>query len=208
MELNIGLLGLQGAIEEHEAAVVNAGNKLNVSVKLFRVTLPVDLEGIDGIIMPGGESTAMIKQGTRSGLLPVLNELIKTGLPVFGTCAGSILLATKTRRNSNEEIVNGAFPFLDTIIMRNGYGTQKDSFSKKLEVKGFDRSFEGIFIRAPIIESVNSPDIEVLATFNNTPIFVVNKNIMATTFHPELTDDTRIHELFLQKVIKYKNKKI
>ena len=196
MDLKIGLLGLQGAIEEHEVAIVNAGLSLGIQVETSRVTLPDQLDGLDGIILPGGESTAMIKQGNRSGLLPKLNSMLIEGFPAFGTCAGAILLSKRVRHTEVSPVTQGAFAFLDIEILRNGYGTQRDSFSTKLEVKGFKEQFEGVFIRAPIISDPGTT--EVLASTRGHPVFVKSGRIMATTFHPELTEDTRIHSMFLK----------
>lgn len=199
MVLKIGLLGLQGAIEEHEVAVMNAGRTLGLEVQVSRVTLPEQLEGLDGIILPGGESTAMIKQGTRSGLLPRLNSMLAQNFPAFGTCAGAILLSKKVRRTEDSPVTQGAFPFLDIEILRNGYGSQRDSFSTDLMIKGFEEPFEGVFIRAPIISEPGTS--EVLASTRGYPVFVRSGKIMVTTFHPELTEDTRIHSLFLKSII-------
>ena len=197
--MNIGLLGLQGAIDEHDVAIKNAGISLGLKISTTRVTLPEHLEGLDGIILPGGESTAMIKQGTRSGLLQRLNEMLNQGFPAFGTCAGAILLSKRVRRNPESPLTEGAFPFLDIEILRNGYGTQKDSFSVSLEVKNFSKKFEGVFIRAPIISSYD-PTVEVLSEVRGNAVLVRSSKIMASTFHPELTSDTRIHQIFLESL--------
>lgn len=191
----IGLLGIQGAIEEHERALLHAGADLGLNIELRRVTLPDHLEGLAGLVIPGGESTAMIKQGTRSGLLSILNKMLNNGFPIFGTCAGAILLAKHVKKTTESPITNGAFPYLDIEILRNGYGTQKDSFTMKFQV--LEKEFEGVFIRAPIISSVGKT-VEILAEARGNPVFVKAGNVIATTFHPELTEDSRIHEIFLQ----------
>lgn len=207
MELKIGLLGLQGAIEEHEASLRDAANKLNLVVTISRVTLPEHLEELDGIVMPGGESTAMIKQGNRTGLLPKLKLLMDEDFPAFGTCAGAILLAKETRRNIDSPVIPGAFPYLEMQILRNGYGTQRDSFSTKFKIKDLDEDFEGVFIRAPIIENTES-GVEVLSKTRGHATFVRKGNIMATTFHPELTEDSRIHQEFLKIVRAFKANRV
>lgn len=198
--INIGILGLQGAIEEHEAAIANAANKKGIMINVKRLILPEDLENTDGIIMPGGESTAMILIGERNGILKAVREKIKQGIPVFGTCAGAILLSQQVRRNADSPVNEGAFPFLDIEILRNGYGRQVDSFTIDLNIKGQNKHFKGVFIRAPVISHI-SDEIEVLAEVRNTPVFIRHNQIFATTFHPELTDNTLIHELFIESII-------
>ena len=187
--VNIGILGLQGAIEEHEAAIANAANKKGIEINIKRLILPQDLIDIDGIIMPGGESTAMILIGERNGMLRAVRDKINQGIPVFGTCAGAILLSQQVKRNADSPVKRGAFPFLDIEILRNGYGRQVDSFTIDLSIKGQDKHFKGVFIRAPVISQIGT-EIEVLAEVRNTPVFIKQKQIFATTFHPELTDDS------------------
>jgi 5'-phosphate synthase pdxT subunit len=198
--INIGILGLQGAIEEHEAAIANAANKKGIVINVKRVILPEDLIDIDGIIMPGGESTAMILIGERNGMLNAVREKIRQGMPVFGTCAGAILLSQQVRRNASSPVKEGAFPFLDIEILRNGYGRQVDSFTIDLNIKDQDKPFRGVFIRAPVISHI-SDEIEVLSEVRNSPVFIRYNKIFATTFHPELTNDSLIHELFLESLL-------
>lgn len=200
-KLTIGVLGLQGAIEEHEQATLGAASKKGVEVKIRTVLLPEDLEGLDGIIMPGGESTAMIKQGTKSGLLPTLRDFLERDLPAFGTCAGAILLSKRVKRDEGSSIIEGAFPILDITTLRNGYGRQKDSFTTHLEIKSISPQFEAVFIRAPIIEEAGN--VEVLAKFKEKPTMVRHSNIIASTFHPELSESTAVHEFFLDLAKKY-----
>ncbi|RMG28066.1 MAG: pyridoxal 5'-phosphate synthase glutaminase subunit PdxT [Methanobacteriota archaeon] len=195
----IGLLGLQGAIEEHEATVKEAGKNLGINIEIRQVLLPEDLDGLDGIIMPGGESTAMIKQGSKSGLLPALRDLLANGFPAFGTCAGAILLAKRVKRNAESEIKEGAFPVLDMTILRNGYGRQKDSFSVPLHISKIETDLDAIFIRAPIIEEIGE-ELDVLASFDGHPVIVQKEKILASTFHPELSGNTGIHQYFLKMI--------
>lgn len=192
----IGILSLQGAIEEHNKLVHEAANKLGIEVHTKRVILPKEIEDIDGLIMPGGESSAMILIGSKNGMLDAVRNQIKNGLPVFGTCAGAILLSNNVRRTENSESKEGAFPFLDIEILRNGYGRQINSFSTMIPIDGEDREFEGIFIRAPRIKSIGKNVISY-SSIKGDAVFVQQDNIMATTFHPELTNDTRIHEQFI-----------
>ena len=202
MYLKIGVLALQGAIEEHIHILKTAGKKIDVDVEVVRVINPIDLDDLDGLIMPGGESTSMTLIGGKTGMLDaVLAKIVD--LPTFGTCAGAILLSKKTKRNENTDVQDGVFPLLNAQILRNGYGRQRDSFSTNLSIKSFDDPFEGIFIRAPKFESING-SIEVLASVRDNPVLIRQENILAATFHPELTNDTRIHEYFLKMVLEKK----
>jgi 5'-phosphate synthase pdxT subunit len=197
--LIIGILSLQGAIEEHEKSIIKAAENLKIDLQTKRVILPDEIEDIDGLIMPGGESSAMILIGTKNGMLDAVRSKIKEGLPVFGTCAGAILLSTKVRRNDNSELTEGAFPFLNIELVRNGYGRQVDSFSTMVDLNKVENKFEGVFIRAPRIRSIGN-EVNSLAEIKGDPVYVQQDNILATTFHPELTNDTRIHEKFLQMI--------
>ncbi len=183
----IGVLAIQGDFAEHMETL----KRLNVEAK--KVRLPEDLVGVDGIIIPGGESTTLGIVGTRYGLFDALRERIKEGLPVFGTCAGAIVLA-KTILESDQPRIG----VLNIAINRNAYGRQKDSFEADIYVpKLGEIPVRGVFIRAPIIESVDE-NVEVLAELDGKPVFVQQGNVVATTFHPELTEDTRIHRYFLR----------
>ncbi|MHA2248895.1 MAG: pyridoxal 5'-phosphate synthase glutaminase subunit PdxT [Candidatus Kariarchaeaceae archaeon] len=200
--LKIGVLSLQGAIEEHELALTQASQKLDLNVKLSRVILPEEIEEIDGIVMPGGESSAMILMGKKNGMLNALTQKLSKSLPAFGTCAGAILLSKRVRRNKQSPMTEGAFPLLDIDIRRNGYGRQAESFSTPLKIQDSSNHFHGVFIRAPVIEKIESK-LEILSSFQNKPVLVKQDNLIACTFHPELTNDTRIHELFLKIVLQY-----
>ncbi|MEZ8221880.1 pyridoxal phosphate synthase yaaE subunit [Candidatus Fervidibacteria bacterium JGI MDM2 JNZ-1-D12] len=183
----IGVVTIQGDFAEH----MDMLHRLNVKTKGVR--LPEDLEGVDGVIIPGGESTTLGIVGTRYGLFDALREQIEEGLPVFGTCAGAIVLA-KTILESDQPRIG----VLDIVINRNAYGRQKDSFEADIFVPKFGEvPVRGVFIRAPVIEAVGE-GVEVLAELDGKPVFVQQGNVIATTFHPELTDDTRIHRYFLQ----------
>lgn len=187
--LTIGILGIHGSIEEHEQSLKNCG------VKSLRIKNADDLDLINGLIIPGGESTTMGKLMDWYGIAKILKQKIDSGLPVYGTCAGAILLAKKIsgpQRAQGLEVMN-------IEIERNAYGRQTESFettviltrpeSKKVEIPA-------VFIRAPRIKSVGK-NVEILAELNNEPILVQEKNLLAGTFHPELTDDLSVHEYFL-----------
>ncbi|MFA0757777.1 MAG: hypothetical protein NOOUEUKL_000429 [Candidatus Fervidibacter sp.] len=185
--MRIGVLAIQGDFAEHMAMLQRLG------VEAVKVRLTQDLEEIDGIILPGGESTTLGIVGTRYGVLEALRERLKAGLPAFGTCAGAIVLA-RTILESDQPRIG----ILDIVVNRNAYGRQKDSFEALIRVpKLGDPPLRGVFIRAPIIEAVGK-GVEVLAELDGKPVLVQQGRILASTFHPELTDDTRIHEYFLR----------
>lgn len=182
----IGVVTIQGDFAEHMEML----QRLSVQTKGVR--LPKDLEGVDGVIIPGGESTTLGIVGNRYGLFDALRERIEEGLPVFGTCAGAIVLA-KTILESDQPRIG----VLDIVINRNAYGRQKDSFEADIYVSKLGEfPVRGVFIRAPVIEAVGE-NVDVLAELEGKPVFVQQGKILATTFHPELTDDTRIHRYFL-----------
>jgi len=163
------------------------------NVDATEVRLPEDLEDMGGLIIPGGESTTMGSLMLRHGLDRELIKKYKEGMAIYGTCAGAILLA-KNIEDSNQPRLS----LLDISIKRNDYGRQIDSFESQLEIKKIGR-FTGIFIRAPVIEKVNS-GINVLSSFNKNPVLVQQGKILASTFHPELTNDRRVHEYFIGMV--------
>jgi len=186
----IGVLALQGAYEEH----ITALRELGVAVSTIR--LPVDLEGLDGLIIPGGESTTVLRLLTRFLLLEPIRSKIKHGLPVFGTCAGMICLA-KEVSNSHQL---GADPIgvMDIKVERNAFGRQVDSFEEDItvDVLGEER-FHAIFIRAPKITEVKPP-ATVLAISSTGDIVAARQDkLLTTAFHPELTHDLRLHRYFL-----------
>ncbi len=195
--INIGILGLQGAIEEHRKALNNAQLGLPFEINLVSVQQISDTKNLSGIVFPGGESTAMIKQGEASGLFNRLRELINDGLPAFGTCAGLILLSKRVKRTEGSEETKGIFSVLDVLTLRNGYGRQKDSFTTKLVIPDLgNKEIEGVFIRAPVISEIGN-NVKVLSKTRGNPVFVQQGNIIATTFHPELSGSPEIHVYFL-----------
>ena len=185
--LTIGVLALQGAYEAHAQTL----RVLGATPKLVRV--PEDLAGVAGLIMPGGESTTMLKFLERNGFFEVLQDFVKT-TPTFGTCAGAILLATQVEHPAQKSL--GA---LDITVERNAYGRQIDSTILKAETSLPGGPLEMVFIRAPRITRVG-PEVETLASREGFPVLVRSGHLLAATFHPELSDDTRIHKLFLDLV--------
>lgn len=191
--MNIGVLALQGAFIEHEKVLDKLG------IDYFEIRQKKDLiKQIDGLILPGGESTVMGKLLKDLDLFDSLKHLISNGLPVFGTCAGLILLS--------KEIINdnsSYFKTMDIIVLRNAYGRQLGSFQTMAEFKGIG-TIPMTFIRAPYIDSV-SENVEVLATVDNKIVAAKQQNQLVTAFHPELTNDTEVHQFFIN-MIKNKNR--
>ena len=172
--------------------------KLGIDGNVALVKRPHDLEGLKGIVIPGGESTVIGRVAERTGLLKVLREEIQRGLPVFGTCAGAILLAKEVYDAKVGKVEQPLIGVMDIKIARNYYGRQKDSFEVDLSIPVLgDKPFRGVFIRAPAIESVGS-NVKVLASYEGLPVLVQQDKMLAATFHPELTSDTRLHEYFIK----------
>jgi 5'-phosphate synthase pdxT subunit len=188
--VHIGVLALQGAFGAHIKRLAELG------VDGREVRQPRDLVGVDGLVMPGGESTTMSNLLASSGLFDEIKALVSDGLPVFGTCAGMILLATEVLDGRPDQRTFGA---LDATVRRNGYGRQLDSFETDLDVAGLDRPFHGVFIRAPRVEAVG-PAVEVLATHQDEAVLLRQGRVMAASFHPELTVDGRLHARFVELI--------
>ena len=183
--MKIGVLALQGAFREHLTTLASIG------VEGVEVRLPADLEDVAGLILPGGESTTMRRLIDRWGLRQPILDLAATGAPLFGTCAGLIVLAREIA--GGEEPI---LPLLDVTVERNAFGRQLDSFEADLSVPVLgDQPVHGVFIRAPIVERTG-PDVDVLARIDDDRIVAVReRNVIATAFHPELAGETRCHRL-------------
>ncbi len=188
--MHIGVLALQGAFRAHATRLAELG------VATRDVRTPADLAAVDALVMPGGESTTMSNLLTSSGLFDEVKARLSDGMPVFGTCAGLILLATEVHDGRPDQRSFGA---LDVTVQRNGYGRQRDSFETDLTVAGLDTPFHGVFIRAPRVESAG-PAVEVLASHDGDPVLVRQDRVMAAAFHPELTPDRRLHAAFVELV--------
>ncbi|MFE7359146.1 pyridoxal 5'-phosphate synthase glutaminase subunit PdxT [Streptomyces sp. NPDC057543] len=187
----IGVLALQGDVREHLIALASAD-------ALARpVRRPEELAEVDGLVIPGGESTTMSKLAALFGMLEPLRERVGDGMPVYGTCAGMILLADKILDpRAGQETVGG----IDMIVRRNAFGRQNESFEAAVEVAGIEGGpVEGVFIRAPWVESVGAR-AEVVAEHGGHIVAVRQGNALATSFHPELTGDHRVHAWFVDMV--------
>jgi 5'-phosphate synthase pdxT subunit len=185
----IGILALQGDVREHDRALTAAG------ATAVLVKRPEELEGLHGIVLPGGESSTMGRLMGLFGLLEPLQVLIAAGFPAYGTCAGMILLAGEVVDGRTDQPLLGG---LDITVRRNAFGSQVDSFEQDVAVAGVG-DVHGVFIRAPWVERVGA-DVEVLACVGEHPVAVRQGAVLATSFHPELTDDHRVHELFLTSI--------
>ena len=189
--MRIGILALQGDVREHKRVLAKLG------AEAIEVKLPQDLDDVDALIMPGGESTTIGMLMRKYKLDAKIRQKHNEGMPIYGTCAGAILLA--------KEIIGSKQPKLalaDISVKRNDYGRQIDSFEADLSIKDIGE-LKGIFVRAPIIKrSYNGA--EILAEYKNNPVMMRQDNILITTFHPELTNDIRIHEYFLNMAAEYK----
>ncbi|MEV8059395.1 pyridoxal 5'-phosphate synthase glutaminase subunit PdxT [Streptomyces antimycoticus] len=187
----IGVLALQGDVREHFAALTAAGATPR------QVRRPEELAEVEALVIPGGESTTMSKLAVIFGLLEPLRERVRAGMPVYGTCAGMIMLADKILDGRDDQETIGG---IDMIVRRNAFGRQNESFEARVDIEGIDGGpVEGVFIRAPWVESVGG-GAEVLATFDGHTVAVRQGNVLATSFHPELTGDHRVHKLFVEMV--------
>lgn len=184
----IGVLAMQGAYEEH----INILQDLDVSP--VEIRNKNDLQNIDGIIIPGGESTTMGKLIRTLDIYNDLKEKIESGMPVWGTCAGMILLAKSI---CNDDTVH--LGTMDIEVKRNAYGRQLGSFNTKSKVKDIGEDIEMVFIRAPYIENIDD-NVEVLSVVDNNIVAAKENNMLVTSFHPELTSDYRVHKYFLKMV--------
>ena len=186
----VGVLALQGAFDAHARRLAELG----VESRLVKDIS--DLDGLDGIILPGGESTTMSNLLVASGLGVVLTSRLHDGLPVFGTCAGMIMMAHTIHDGRPDQI---SFDAMDIKVRRNGYGRQNDSFEQDISITSLDSPFHALFIRAPVIESMGS-NVEVLASVDEHPVLVRQAHALASSFHPELVSDLRVHEIFLSMI--------
>jgi 5'-phosphate synthase pdxT subunit len=184
----IGVLAIQGDFAAHARTLRRIG------VDVIEVRRANDLDAADGLILPGGESTTMLKFIEEENLSASIIHFASQGKPIFGTCAGAILLAREVYNPAQASL-----GLIDIGVERNGYGRQVDSFIAEVETAIEGGPLEAVFIRAPKIKRTG-PEVEVLASLNGEPVLVREGNILAATFHPELTEDTRAHSLFVEMV--------
>jgi 5'-phosphate synthase pdxT subunit len=183
----VGVLALQGDFREHREMLEGMGHHVR------EIRKPAQLEGLDALIIPGGESTAIARLILSNGLQQPLRDFCASGRPVWGTCAGAILLAREV-----DSLDRPGIEVMDIRVRRNAFGRQADSFEADLDVRGLEGGpFRAVFIRAPLIEAVRGQAEAIAALADGTVVAARQANLLATSFHPELTGDSRLHELFL-----------
>jgi 5'-phosphate synthase pdxT subunit len=198
--LTIGILGLQGNLEEHTAATRLALERMKLNGSVTWVKTAKEAEMIDGLIIPGGESTVMGQLATFNRTLESIKQRIQGGMPALGTCAGLIMLAKKTYDRVLGETTQPILGVMDVVVQRNSFGRQRNSFETDLEIPLLgEKKFRGVFIRSPTIREAGT-NVKTLSRFNDTIVAVKEHNIIGTSFHPELTNDSRLHEYFLHSV--------
>ena len=200
MSVTIGVLAIQGDVAENVLATKNALEQSDVSGNVIEVKTPADVQKIDGLILPGGESTMMGQLSLVNGSLKQIKEKISAGMPVFGICAGLIMLS----KNASDRIVgNMDQPLLDMIdvkVERNSFGRQQESFEAQVSMDSLGISeFNGVFIRAPSISELGD-GVEAVSKFNDKVVAIKKDNILGTAFHPELTQDVSLHKYFVNMV--------
>ncbi len=186
----VGVLALQGAFRRHVEAIQALGQPA------CEIRLPADLERVEALVLPGGESTAMSLLLGANGLTEPLRAMLEAGTPVFGTCAGMILMADTVLDGRPDQVQLSDVPI---TVRRNGYGRQLASFEADIQIEGKVEPFRAVFIRAPRVEAVGE-GVEVLATVDEDPVLIRYRSVLAAAFHPELTPDLRLHELFLEMI--------
>lgn len=196
--LKIGILNLQGAVSEHYDITKKTVKQMNIKAEVKTVRYAKDVSGCDGLIISGGESTVIGKILFERGIDKIIKD---EQIPIFGTCAGMVLLAKKT--NYEQPLLE----LMDINVARNSFGRQKDSFETELDIIGI--KYPGVFIRAPTLIDYDKSkkDIKILCTLNDTIVAIQQQHNIAMSFHPELTEDTRIHEYFIKEIIENKKNK-
>lgn len=186
--MKIGVLALQGAVTEHIASIEKTGAQ---GLPIKRVE---QLEEVEGLIIPGGESTTIGKLMRKYGFIEAIRDFSGQGKPIFGTCAGMIVLAKRITGGESAHL-----ELMDITVARNAFGRQRESFECDLEVKGINEPVRAVFIRAPLINEVG-PDVDVLTVYNDEIVTARQDNLLVSSFHPELTDDYRMHQYFADMV--------
>lgn len=190
----IGVIGIQGAIAEHIHSFEKTINELNFNAEVFSVRNKDQIKSLDALVIPGGESTTISRFIQKLGLEEeILRRIKKKDLPIMGTCAGCVILANSIKDETHDVKLLKA---MDMTVKRNAFGRQKESFEQKIDIKGLNTPYNAVFIRAPTIEDILK-DCKALAKIDNKIVMARQDNLLALSFHPELTDDLRIHKYFL-----------
>ncbi|HEY5736064.1 MAG TPA: pyridoxal 5'-phosphate synthase glutaminase subunit PdxT [Nitrosopumilus sp.] len=205
MTLKLGVLAIQGDVAENISSLKNSVTELNQDATVNVVKTPEEISQLDGLIIPGGESTTIGQLSLVNGSLKEIKQKVESGMPVLGICAGMVLLAN----NASDKVIGKTeqplFGFLDIDLERNSFGRQRESFEANISMDSIGISnYNGVFIRAPTITTASN-DIEVLAKFNEKIVAIKKGNIIGTSFHPELTEDLAIHKYFVNLVKDAKN---
>ncbi|MFE9279249.1 pyridoxal 5'-phosphate synthase glutaminase subunit PdxT [Paenibacillus glucanolyticus] len=186
--MKVGVLALQGAVAEHIRSISLAGAE-GVPIKRRE-----QLQDVDGLIIPGGESTTIGKLMRKYGFMDAITQFSTQGKPIFGTCAGLIVLAERIQGDEEAHL-----KLMDITVARNAFGRQRESFETDLDVKGIDEKVRAVFIRAPLILEVGA-GVEVLSTYKDEIVTARQRHLLAASYHPELTDDYRLHQYFVEMV--------
>ena len=205
MSLNIGILAIQGDVQENTISIKKALDELKVDGKVIDVKTPEDIQKLDGLIIPGGESTTIGQLSLVNSSLKVIKEKIAKNMPVLGICAGMILLS----KSADDRVVGKTnqplLEVLDIKLERNSFGRQRESFEAEVSMDSIGiPKFQGVFIRAPAVSDTGS-DVQVLAKFNEKIVAIKKGNVIGTAFHPELTPDASLHKYFVNLVKDFKN---
>ncbi len=204
-EINVGILALQGDIEENIVATKDALSSLSLNAYTTPVRYQKDLESVDGLIIPGGESTVIGNLLTlKSGIRAILQKRLIQGMPAMGTCAGMIVMAKKAYDSVVGEMNQQLLGVLDVVVERNSFGRQNESFEANLPIDGFDGDdFRGVFIRAPSVTKVGT-NVKIIGRFGEKVVAVQQGNIIGTSFHPELSGDLRFHKHLVVLIMRSK----
>lgn len=205
MSLTIGILSIQGDVQENLLSTQTAIDELGIDGKVIDVRKPDDISQLDGLIIPGGESTTIGQLSLVNGSMKILKEKIDAGMPVFGICAGMIMLSKTANDRVVGKIDQPLLDILDIKLERNSFGRQRESFETEISMDSINVSkFNGVFIRAPSVSEVGS-DVEVLAKFDDKIVAIKKGNVIGTAFHPELVEDVSLHKYFVNLTNTLKN---
>ena len=200
MSITIGVLSIQGDVQENISSVKTAFDELGTDGKVIDVRTPQDISSLDGLIIPGGESTTIGQLSLINGSLKALKEKIVNGMPVLGICAGMIMLSKTASDRVIGKTDQPLLDVLDITLERNSFGRQRESFEADVSMNSIDiPKFNGVFIRAPSVSDVGS-EVEILSKFNEKIVAVKKGNVIGTAFHPELTRDVSLHKYFVNLV--------
>ncbi|MBS1267617.1 MAG: Pyridoxal 5'-phosphate synthase subunit PdxT [Nitrosopumilus sp.] len=205
MSLTIGILSIQGDVQENLLSTQTAIDELGIDGNVIDVRKPDDISQLDGLIIPGGESTTIGQLSLVNGSMKILKEKIDAGMPVFGICAGMIMLSKTANDRIVGKIDQPLLDILDIKLERNSFGRQRESFETEISMDSINISkFNGVFIRAPSVSEVGS-DVEVLAKFGDKIVAIKKGNVIGTAFHPELVEDVSLHKYFVNLTNTLKN---